>query len=305
MLKFINLSKPRIATAFRRISTAKTCNQTGELTTTKEKSEGITAVGRKPQRLPLVKNFFLGKIDTELMGFPEAVFETDHYNSMRSRRQQFDDFIESVYANPNDEDNIRKLKEFGCFRNTSPIVTDAMYSTHESQAKILSYSTFLNNHHQVLKAIDEHGDDNLKMKFQSKLERGDLIGVPCLFEADVPETNVKLFKTQVVYKDATDEYILNGCKDFILLSPDHKNNHLFMVLASIETVDQKGDFLEGVTALLVEGNLPGVDITAKDDTLGYGEKPFGQVSVTFNNVSLKKCEFSSIASTSSMNINPT
>jgi alkylation response protein AidB-like acyl-CoA dehydrogenase len=296
MLKFINLNIPRVATIVRRISTTKTSYQTGELTTTKEKSESITSVTKKERRLPLAKNFFLGQIDTELASYPEAVCETDHYNAMLMRRKEYDDFLESqVFANPNDEDNIRKMKEFGCFRNTSAILTDTMFSVYESEAKVLSYSTFLNNHQQVLRMIIDHGDASLKLKYLSKLENGDLIGVPCFYEAHLPESKVKLFKTQAHYKDATDEYILNGSKDYVLLSPAYKNNKLFLVLASIETVDPKtGDFKEGVTAFLVEGNTPGVDITTIDKTLGYDEKPFDQVTVTFDNVTLKNCKISSV-----------
>jgi hypothetical protein len=291
MLKFFNLTKLRVNNVCRHISSTTTVWQTGELVKSADKTDTITSIAKKDEKMPLVKNFFLGKIDCDLMAYPEAVHESDHYKMMLSRKRQYEEFFDStIFKNPDDVDNVRKMKEYGCFRNTSAVLTDTMFSVFETEAKVLSYATFLNSHQQVLRLINEHGDAALKLKYLSKLEEGDFIAAPSIFEASPPETRVKVFTTQAKYSDATDEFILTGAKDFIMLSQAHKDISLFLVLASIETIDHKGDFKEGVTAFLVEGNLPGVSISAGDETLGFDEKPLSQVTVTFDNVSLKQCE---------------
>lgn len=293
MLKLLNLSKVRISILPRHISTSCVRWQRGELTKVRDRDDAIRAIEKKPKRLPLVKNFFVGEVDTELLAFPEAIYENEHNENAKKRRATYDDFLKTnIFNNPDDSNNITKLKEFGCFHNNASLVTELMFSFSEPESSYLSYSSFLGSHQQVLRLVNEFGDASQKLKYVPKLESGDFIAVPCLFESRSPDSITGLFNTFSSFNDSTDEWTLNGDKHFVLISPEHKDSTLFLVISAIETTNHIGDFKESVTALLVDGSLPGVTISGTDETIGLQEKTLRQVTVSFNDVKLDKCEIS-------------
>lgn len=279
----------------RYISISSVRTQNKELTKTTEREHAISGVEKKPQRLPLVKNFFLGKVDSDLMAYPEAIYENEQQVKVNQLRAAYKDFLETnIFENPDDVNNVRKLQEFGCFRSTSPLVTETMFSINEAESKYLSYSTFLSNHQHVMRSINEIGDATLKLKYIPKLESGELIGAPCLFESKRSDDIKKAFNTQAKFRDDTNKWILNGEKAFILLSPAHKDSSLFLVVTSVESKDHVGDFKEGLMTFVVEGSQPGVNLLGVDETLGASEKAFNQVSVTFKDVEVDACKFNTI-----------
>lgn len=291
MLKLFNLSKTRVNYTCQHISTSSATWQGKELMKMKEQEYAIRHVAKKPQRSPLVKNFFVAKVDTELLAFPEAIYENEHQAQVNERKKIYDDFLTTnIFANPDDVNNIRKLKEFGCFRRSSALMTEALYGYGESEASYLSYGTFLNNHQQVLRLVEEFGNAEQKLKYQPMLENGDFTAVPCFFEARGNTNSKKAFLTDAKYKDATNQWFISGEKSFVLMSPEHKNTTMFLVIASAESVNHVGDFEETLTAFLVDGSLPGVEITKIDETIGFGEKALKQVTVTFTDVAVEKCE---------------
>lgn len=292
MLKVLKFSKSRAIHACRHISATSMKWQSGEVVKADQRDDAIRVVQKKPQREPLVKNFYFGIVDTDLMAYPEAIYENEHLDAAKQRKKMYDDFLETnIFSNPDDANNINKLKEFGCFKFQSSVVTEAMFSVTETESKYLSYGTFLNNHQQVLKLINEFGDPSQKLKYLPKLESGDSFGVSCLFEPKPPAKLEKMFGTEAIFDDAKDEYILNGEKSFVLVSPAHKDSTTFVVVSSIESTDRLGNFEEGLLVLLVDGSLSGVSISSVDQTLGYKEKPFKQVTVSFKNVTVDKCMY--------------
>lgn len=265
--------------------------QGGELTKARESVDSIRNIEKKPQREPLVKNFFLGRIDTELIAYPEAIYENEHLNSATRKKNHYEDFLASnIFSDPDDVNNVRKLKEFGAFRNISPLVTETIYEASETEAPFLSYSTFLNSHQQVLKLVAQFGDPAVQLKFLPKLESGDLTAVPCLFESEPSGNPKKMFTTEAVGKPDQGEFILNGEKSFVLLSPAYKDSTLFLVIASMETTDHVGDFKDGLIALLVDGSMSGVSIAGVDGTIGLDGRVFNQVTVAFKDVVLGQCK---------------
>lgn len=287
MLKLLlNSSKTRVAFACRHISTSTLRHQQSEVVKTEDRGHNIRVIEKKPAKLPLVKNFFLAEVDTELLAFPEAIYETEHINSVNQQKKLYEDFLEAnVFENPDNTNNVAKLKEFGSFRTNTTLITEALYGAGESEAKFLSYSAFLSQHHQVLKLIDQYGSASLKLKYVTKLESGEFIGSPALFETKSPSEK-KLFNTAAKFNDSTNSWVLNGEKSFVMISPAQKGSTLFLVIASTESVDHIGDFKEGLTAFLVDGNLPGVNITAVDQPIGCIEKSFNQVTLSFKDVAL-------------------
>lgn len=263
----------------------------------RERDDAIKTIEKKPQRLPLVKNFFIARVDTELMGYPEAIYENDDLDMAKQRKKEYEDFLETnIYNNPDDLNNIRKLKEFGAFRTRSSLVTESMLSFNEPESRYLSYSTFLSQHQQILKLIYDYGNEYHKLTYAPKLETGELTAVPCFFETSAFKTGKKIFNTAAKFKDSKDKWILNGEKSFVLLSPAYMDSTLFLVIATIETTDYKGDFSEGITTMLVDANSPGVTISRVDKTIGFAEKVFNQVTVTFKDVEVDKSKKSSAVS---------
>lgn len=301
MLRTI-LSKTRVNYACQHISTSSASWQGKELTKMKEQEYAIRHVEKKPQRLPLVKNFFLGEVDTELLAFPEALYENEHLALVTHRKKIYDDFLATnIFANPDDVNNIRKLKEFGCFRSSSSLMTEALYGYSESEAAYLSYGSYLNNHQQVLRLVKEFGDANQKLKYLPMLENGDFTAVPCFYEARGGTNSKKAFLVDAKYKDSDDKWVINGEKSFVLMSPEHKDTSLFLVIASAESVDHIGDFEETLIAFLVDGSLPGVEISKVEETIGFGEKALKQVTMTFKDVAVEKCESKSYATSQKIN----
>lgn len=257
----------------------------------KERDDTIRVIEKKPKRMPLVKNFFAHRVDTELIAFPEAIYENEHLNMVNERIKEYSDFMEAnIFSNPNEVDNIRKLKEFGAFRMAASLLTEITYGASELEAKYLSYNTFLNNHQLVLRIVNELGTENMKLKYLPKLESGELTAVPSLFESKSTSSNKKTFTTTAKFSDKTNEWFVNGEKNFVFLSPAFKDSSTFLVVAQTDTVDHLGDYLDGFAVLLVDGNLPGVSITNVDQTIGYGEKLFSQVTVKFDNVAIPDCK---------------
>jgi hypothetical protein len=292
MLKiFSKISQTRINHICKHISTTSFRCQGSEVIKARQQEDGIRAVEKKPQRPPLAKNFFLARIDTDLLAYPEAVYENEQQNKMKQRRDDYADFLEKqIFDNPDDLNNIQKLKEYGAFRSPSVIETETMFSVCEPESKFLSYGTFLSNHRQVTKIIKEFGDSNQQLKYLERLESGEMIATPCLHELKISKDHHKTFITEVKYRDPNDPGLLNGEKSFVLMSPAHKDSTLFLVVASVETTDHKGDFLEGLSVLLVDGSMPGVTISSVDKTIGFGEKVFNQVTVSFKDVQVERCE---------------
>lgn len=291
MLKLINFSKSRLNYICKHISTSSVRLQNEELVKYHVRDDALRVVEKKPQRPPLVKNFFVGSIDTELLAYPEVIYENEQLETAKQRKKTYDDFLETnIFSNPDDVNNINKLKEFGCFKSPSPLVTEAMYSVSESDAKYLSYGTFLNNHQLVLKLINEFGESSQKLKYLPMLESGDSIATPCLFEAKLRKQSKKLFDVEAKFNDTTEKWILNGEKNYVLISPAHKNSTTFLVIGSAEKVDHIGNPEDSLVALIVDAALPGVSISEVDQTIGFGEKTFNQVTVSFKDVTLDKCK---------------
>lgn len=291
MLKLLNFSKSRINHICRHVSKSSTTSQGGEVVKAKEQDDAIRVVQKKDPRPPLVKNFFVAQIDTELISFPEPIQEVEHKKIVDMRREEYQNFLDAnIFSNPDDANNIRKLQEYGSFRNYSALTTDAMFRNSEPQGKMLSYNTVLNNHQLVLKLIETFGDASHKLKFSPKLESGELIGIPTLFESKHAADGKKTFITEAKFKDDTDQWFINGEKAYVLLSPAHLNSALFLLVARADMVDHKGDYEDSLVTLLVEGSTPGVKITGVDDTMGYDGKLLKQVTISFENVAVPKCK---------------
>lgn len=266
---------------YRFITTSSAIFQNAEVVKSTEKIKTMKVPEKKPQREPLIKNFTVAKVDTELLGFPEAFIDMDSNNQAKLRKDSYEDFLKTnVFLNPNDNINIEKLKAFGSFNCQPSLTTERLFSTYEPEANKVSYANFISNHQLVADMINTYCNDQVKFKYLHKMSAGELLGAVCLTERTPPQVENKAFNTIGLKND--DGWIIDGEKSFVLLN-DLKSSVL-LVAASIDSTDKCGNFEEKIGLFIIDGDSKGVSVIETHSTIGYEEEPFKRVTLKFSNV---------------------
>lgn len=104
------------------------------------------------------------------------------------------------------------------------------------------------------------GTTEQKERFLPKMARGEIIGAFCLTE---PESGSDAAALQTTAVRDGDYYVLNGTKRFVTNGPEA---HVFTVMAR---TDKSKPGSSGISAFIVESNLPGI-------TKGKADKKMGQ-----------------------------
>ena len=114
------------------------------------------------------------------------------------------------------------------------------------------------NNSLVCWGIETYGTEEQKRKYLPKLASGEWIGSFCLSE---PEAGSDATSQRTLAVDMGDHYLLNGTKNWIT---NGGTSQLHLVMA--QTHVDKGH--RGINCLIVEREMPGVVIGAKEDKLG-------------------------------------
>ncbi|XP_075166926.1 acyl-CoA dehydrogenase family member enigma [Haematobia irritans] len=247
-----------------------------------------------PPRLPLAKNFFVGLVDNELLGFPEVINREDMarlQNEMLPLKNFFsEDFdyqaIDKTYTLPKDlPENMKTLGLYGL--NVSSdydgkgygYSASLMASEPETEATDIALS--LLSHRSIVDVIQELGTDDQKQRFLTKLGNGSLVGSEAIFEFDGAEED--FFNTKAQYEVGNQTWVLNGAKSFII-SPPKTNEaaHLFLVVAQTNKSNVQNEAARSTTIFLLDSNTPGVKIGERHQTLGCRASTIHQVQ--FENV---------------------
>lgn len=141
---------------------------------------------KKPERPPLVKNFFVSVVDKDLLAYPQVI-DMENYHPFLKTIEPIADYFENKvkYMAPekdvsaSDVSDLKRMKAFGSsvgelygglahFKSESSIA---------SEAEAVDPSTFLfiNNHRLVAEAISDHGTVNQKDKYLPDLANGIVI----------------------------------------------------------------------------------------------------------------------------------
>lgn len=285
MLRILFPRNKAVINKFLRCASTTSSNQQGqEVTQFKEKYDAVKVPEKKPPREPLVKNFFIAKVDSELMAYPEALYDNSVVEQVTLRRNTYGDFLDTnVFANPNDGKNIHKLSSFGSFDCSPCLQTEYMYAQIEPESKVLSYNYITSSHKTVGDLISKHCSDEAKNNYLPRLTRGELIGSVCLNEPKPPTTENRPFNTTAKQTD-NDSWVLNGEKSHVLMHD--LGSSLFLVIATIDGTDKCGDFEEKSAIFLVDGSSHGVSVSENQSTIGFKESAFKRVSLKFNNVEI-------------------
>ncbi len=114
------------------------------------------------------------------------------------------------------------------------------------------------NNSLVCWGIDKYGSEEQKLKFLVPLAKGEKIGAFCLSE---PEAGSDATSQKTTAIDMGDHYLLNGTKNWIT---NGKSASVYLVIA--QTDASKGH--RGINCLIVERDMPGFIVGAKEDKLG-------------------------------------
>lgn len=171
------------------------------------------AHSKMPARLPLVKNFFIAKVDKELLAYPE-VLDKEDLDKMVSDLRPVAKFFTKKAESGKSVDLFKGLKELKALTGSVPeefggksfFATETYFST-EAESNNAGDALAINSHRLVIEAVKEFGSSSQCQTFLPKLARGDAIATTALFE----EGNDALTsKTKALLDDDETHYTLNG-----------------------------------------------------------------------------------------------
>lgn len=123
------------------------------------------------------------------------------------------------------------------------------------------------NNSLVCWPIETFGTEEQKLKYLPRLARGELLGAFCLSE---PEAGSDASNQRTTAVRDGDFYILNGTKNFIT-----NGVYANVLIVFAQTDKEKGS--KGISAFIVEKDLPGVIVTKKEKKLGIRSSDTAQI----------------------------
>lgn len=238
------------------------------------------ASSKLPPRLPLVKNFFVGLVDNELLAYPEVINREDMarlQNEMLPLKNFFSEDFDSHKASathtlPLDlADNLKKLGLYGInvnweFDGKGWGYSESLMATEpESQATEVALS--LLGHRAIIDVIQEFGSVNQKQRYLPKLGNGSLVASEAIYEFEASEE--EFFNTKAQQENETQSWVLNGTKAFVVSPPKTKDaSHLFLVVAQTQKANIQSEAGRSTTIFLVDSSTPGVKLGDKHQTMG-------------------------------------
>lgn len=132
------------------------------------------------------------------------------------------------------------------------------------------------NNSLVCYGLEHYGTEEQKQKYLTKLATGEWIGAFCLSE---PEAGSDATSQRTTAIDMGDHYLLNGTKNWIT---NGGTSQVHLVVA--QTDAEKGH--RGINCLIVDTNLEGVTIGAKEDKLGI--RSSDTHTIMYNDVKVPK-----------------
>lgn len=132
------------------------------------------------------------------------------------------------------------------------------------------------NNSLVCWGLETYGSEEQKQKYLPKLTSGEWIGSFCLSE---PEAGSDATSQRTTAVDMGDHYLLNGTKNWIT-NGSTSSLHLVIAQSDVDAGHR------GINALIVEANLEGVTIGAKEDKLGI--RSSDTTSIMYSDVKVPK-----------------
>lgn len=236
-----------------------------------------------PAREPLVKNFFVGITDKELLGYPEVITR-EEMSGLQNALLPLRNYFQEEKSAPHALDNLRQL---GLYRLNVPTDYEgrgykwsASLIASEPEAEDTSLALGLQSHRVVVDLLCELGTQEQQQRYLPQLGTGQLIATEAIYEATPPEEG--FFGTQASYNSETGTWQLSGEKAFVLLAPEAPGaagaaKQLFLVLAQTQQPNVPGDVGRGSSIFLVDSQQAGVRLGELHSTIGCREAAMGVV----------------------------
>ncbi|EDW77166.1 uncharacterized protein Dwil_GK22223, isoform A [Drosophila willistoni] len=239
-----------------------------------------------PTREPLVKNFFIGSVDKELLAYPEVIFREEMTNLQNALLP-----LKNYFEESKDHQQGQNFKQLGLYGLNVPTEYDggrgygwsASLMASEPDSEQTNLALELQTHRVVVDLLRDVGSTQQQERYLSALAQGDLIGTEAIYEYNPPEDDY--FNTQAKFVSETNRWTLQGEKAFVICpagAPGQRQ--LFVVLAQTQQPNVPGLMGRGSTIFLVESDHPGVRLGKAHETFGYRDAEMR--SVHFDNVQL-------------------
>ncbi|XP_064543493.1 complex I assembly factor ACAD9, mitochondrial [Drosophila montana] len=229
-----------------------------------------------PAREPLVKNFFVGITDKELLGYPEVIAREEMASLQNALLP-----LKNYFAEEQPQ-SVDSLKQLGLYGLNVPTDYDgkgyrwsASLMASEPESAHTSLALGLQSHRVVVDMLRELGTPEQQQRYLTALGSGQLIGTDAIFEYTPPEDD--FFGTQATYDSDAGTWSLSGEKAFVVVAPVSGTRQLFLVLAQTQRVNVPGDVGRGSTFFLVDSQLPGVRLGELHATFGCREAPMRRI----------------------------
>ncbi|XP_037954295.1 complex I assembly factor ACAD9, mitochondrial-like [Teleopsis dalmanni] len=243
----------------------------------------------KPKaRLPLVKTFFLGEVDKDLLAFPEVIVRED-MTDLQNAILPFKGFFKSEESKTLNTDTMNQIKDLGLYGTNAPIDYDgkgwdwsASLIASEPESDNMEAALALLSHRVIIDILKEQGNES-HQKFLQQLTNGELVGAEAIFEYNVPEFDFFNTKAKPNLEDKT--WVINGEKAYVVTGPlPEGSRNLFLVIAQTQRPNVKGDAANGSTLFLVDAATPGVKLGELHSTISCNGLQMRRVQ--FQNITL-------------------
>lgn len=234
---------------------------------------------KKENRDPFAKGFFLGKIDTELMAYPE-ILSGEQLSQIDAEIKPIREYF-SQKTSSSDVDTLvlQQLKDLRLFGLNIPqhLYGSGYYETEteyaiEATGNDYTLGTLLNSHRLVADLINEYGTEEQKIRFLPKMASGDWPATVAIFEDN--EGGNSTFQTSGTMNVDEKSWKVRGSKHHVVNAALSK---WLLVGVQLEYRDYSGDLKEGLALFLVDRDSHGVEVEPQSE-LG------NQYTVTLNNV---------------------
>lgn len=140
---------------------------------------------KSPQRPPLIKNFFIGKIDEHLLTYPQ-VMDVKDFNETGKNLELTSSYFENSAARPNDQrprdlcaqtmDDLRHMKLFGLsvpqqYAGSGYFKSEMNWAS-ESEANDIKSFLVLAGHRLAVEAIADHGNASQRNQYLMDMAKG-------------------------------------------------------------------------------------------------------------------------------------
>lgn len=234
----------------------------------------------------VVKKFFISEIDPDQMLYPEVISKNeldrvfqinDDVAKLIDTNVQFDN---KGLSQSTDEALKQKgmygynvPKEFGGYGHT---YTETILAS-EAESRNISVAMVLNAHRLVCEAINEYGTAEQRAKYLTSLAKGEFIATTAFQEWN--RDDIAANQSTAIYDGDKRQWCLNGTKSFVV---NAAKSNLLLVTALVPQSSNS----DSLSVFIVDGNLPGVEVHKKDDTVGF--RDVYQASVSFKDVCLSE-----------------